>query len=1061
MIAITKEKFDLRDHINKLEPTQKKGRYICPVCSGNDLTIDQKTGKYQCWHGCSCQDIRETVSPRSELRTNNKSLHHHTRQHTRFQPVPSPQPAPISSGDAVLARLPQNNNDPAGISPQRARPQTNKNPFIPDWLKEQGVPTHAIEIRYWYSQTQWVSRFEWKDPSFPKGYNKTIRQGHIKPDGTTKWTKGNQEWQPYRLAFALEYGKEKWVLGVEGESCVEVARCLQLAAITWQGSAWSAAQLRSGLSQLQSEGVAGLVYWPDFDEAGEKKANALMREAAELKFPLVLLKPTNIWENIPHKGDIADWVKWGQDSGMSESDFVSRLENEFRNEVERRRQLLPATAEVSESEEFSFDDELPDSFNPKAEITQQVLDYLYADQPWICVNDKLYYWDETHYKPSLDVLEIKRLADFLNSLPVVSKAGITYPFAKPSKVKQCLEWVKMRLGVDPSSVNPPGINCTNGVLSINWSNQEPNWQLVPHDPQKYYLYAPVVTYKPDADPQTCDRLLQCLDAPQREIFLRTIAASLDLATVRRFKGRLVRALLLKGDGNNGKDTLREAVAAMYGYQGLAGATLEDFSNYDNGRKFPLARTAGSRVNWASENANFAKLDRIQSLKAFITGDTIQIERKGQDEWDFNPAAVCLFNVNDVPRLDGALEAIQSRYGILSFGRTFKIGADPNKGEIEADPRFKYDPDFLRECVLPAFLNRVLKALVDLMRYGIDYSCTQKALEDIQAHNSHLWQFCQEVGLGYAPGGIIRAGDIWERLKQWYIDNGTLSFEQTNSGKEKALWTEQARKGDFNVKGANQVIARFQALFPKAKRVTVGKGVAALADLDFLPGRPQPDANNDGDLIDLKQEAVKVGTESLETLSREDGEAVTSNGEAVTRQVVSHQALSRADGEPVSPVESVFEKKNDCNFSQTQSIPQIEVEKNQMNGGQLTRLAHPQEPARVSAPPVSPDCLTEETQLAHQPNIARFLGAESVQEQPIDDNNDAAPCAPTWEAELASENRDIEWVRYRGEVYLVAGEDGDLLSLRKAGSPKTVMRVRLEQVEIGGYYIIKTKKIPLT
>lgn len=56
------------------------------------------------------------------------------------KPIPSPQPAPIPSGDAVLARLPQKNS---------ARPQTNKNPFIPDWLKEQGVPAQASEIRYW------------------------------------------------------------------------------------------------------------------------------------------------------------------------------------------------------------------------------------------------------------------------------------------------------------------------------------------------------------------------------------------------------------------------------------------------------------------------------------------------------------------------------------------------------------------------------------------------------------------------------------------------------------------------------------------------------------------------------------------------------------------------------------------------------------------------------------------------------------------------------------------------------------------------------------------------
>lgn len=101
----------------------------------------------------------------------------------------------------------------------------------------------------------------------------------------------------------------------------------------------------------------------------------------------------------------------------------------------------------------------------------------------------------------------------------------------------------------------------------------------------------------------------------------------------------MRALLLKGHGSNGKDTLREIVAAMYGYQGITSATLTDFAAYDSGRKFPLARTSKARVNWASENANFSKVDQIQSLKAFITGDPISKQGKGKDEYEFTPVGV--------------------------------------------------------------------------------------------------------------------------------------------------------------------------------------------------------------------------------------------------------------------------------------------------------------------------------------------------------------------------------------------------------------------------------------
>jgi len=821
MIATIEQKFDLRDHIDKLEPTKSKNRYICPVCGGNDLTIDPKTGKYQCWHGCECIDIREAVSPWDEVK---KTLQFYpTRKPTRSQPHKLPKPVPIPAGNIVLAYLPKKPTD---------HPQIDKNPFIPDWLSLQGVPSYATETRYWYSLTQWVSRFEWEDQENPKGHDKTIRQGHIKPDGTTKWAKGNQDWKPYRLEEAIAVSQEKWILGLEGEPCVEIARSLQLAAITWQGGSWTDTEIGSGLWQLKQGGVSGLVYWRDNDEAGEKKARQIMDAAAKIKFPVIVLDPLKIWENLPHKGDLADWVAWGKQQGMSDRDFVSRLEEEFRLEVERRRGA--ELAETSEVDKLGSSEENP-NFTPILEITQTVKDYLYSDKLWICVLDQLYYWTGTNYKHSPNVVEIKRVADFLNDYPVLDKNGqVRHPYANPSKVRQCLEWVKMKLGVDPSLVNPPGVNCTNGVLKINWLASSPSWALMPHDPSQYYLYEPIVTYNPNADEEACNKLLEALEPEQQTIFLRTVAASLDLKTVRRYKGRMVRALLLKGLGSNGKDTLREIVRLMYGKIGLTGCTLSDFAQYDNGRKFPLAKLGRARVNWASENANFIKLDSLQSLKAAITGDSLSAEGKGKDENEYDPTAVFLFNCNDVPRLTGTMEAIASRYGVLTFNKTFKINADTSKGEIEADPRFKYDPDFLRHSVLSAFLNRILSELVNLMRDGIDYSSTEKAMRDIQAENSHLMRWSQETGLSYVEGSELRIKEIWERLEQWYIDNGYLTHEESSNGKKRAIWVEPASKSDRLVKGANQIVQRLSEIFPKAKYLVLpGSNARVLRGIGFI------------------------------------------------------------------------------------------------------------------------------------------------------------------------------------------------------------------------------------
>jgi KaiC/GvpD/RAD55 family RecA-like ATPase len=55
--------FNILEHLDKLTLDKGKDRYICPVCKGNNLTINLKDGKYNCWSGCECKDIRNAIAP--------------------------------------------------------------------------------------------------------------------------------------------------------------------------------------------------------------------------------------------------------------------------------------------------------------------------------------------------------------------------------------------------------------------------------------------------------------------------------------------------------------------------------------------------------------------------------------------------------------------------------------------------------------------------------------------------------------------------------------------------------------------------------------------------------------------------------------------------------------------------------------------------------------------------------------------------------------------------------------------------------------------------------------
>jgi phage/plasmid-associated DNA primase len=450
-------------------------------------------------------------------------------------------------------------------------------------------------------------------------------------------------------------------------------------------------------------------------------------------------------------------------------------------------------------------------------LNQVAFKKFFSQERWICANDVLYRWDVNFYREVKDSLLKADIAEFCNSYVEYKRCKPFYPGTKSGAVEEIIKWAKCRFCVDPEKINPPGINCSNGIVRIDWSDGEPAPILIPHSPDEYYTYPPLVKYDPDADTTDCDRLLDCLDPAQQEVLLRNLGASFDLEQVRKRRGREVKILLMCGAGSNGKDSIREVVSSLFGHQGMTSVSLADFSAYDDGRKFALAPLLSSRVNWASENPMTARLDKIQSLKLFATGNSLHAERKGKDHVEFKPLGIGLFNLNDVPSLQGTLEATKTRLAALRFRKIYKNkkDLDPNNpNEMLADPRFAYDTEFIQQCVAPAFLNRMIKGLQDLIAEGIDYECTENEFLLMQKENNHLFQFFEDSGLGYGDG-CLSAKDIWLRLEPWYQTTGTLTYNENG----KAEWADQARPSDRNIKAINQVLPRISALFPNADKIT--------------------------------------------------------------------------------------------------------------------------------------------------------------------------------------------------------------------------------------------------
>lgn len=601
---------------------------------------------------------------------------------------------------------------------------------------------------------------------------------------------------------------------VEGEKCADRLWEMNIPATTnIQGAkAFSASDLQD------LKGADRVILCPDRDKPGlwlmKYWETGLQRIGITVEW--LYPYPDTNWKSPPDDSglDIFDWIRECDVTRDEILNGAGKLPESLKPTVTTSTPLK----EVSQYDDDQGESEdLTLSADPKYPAHVRATNDIYGDGRYISLDGNLYGFNGTHYEKLDQGEELRKFRDWAEQNPVYDPKTErqSYMYMTPAFLEKCWKWVIAEFAIKDTKTNPPGLNLKNGVLRFKFNGRKVTWELAKHSPQDYFLYCSDVEYRPDADPKMAHRLLEALDPEPREVFLRTIAAAVDLENVRKVLGRGVRAAICRGSGANGKDSLKEAVTMIFGDRQIASASFGDFVSYDQGRKFDLAKLRGVRFNWPSENNQKNTLDLSESMNAAITGDRgLVYERKGKDGEDFTCQAVHLFNCNQLPKMKTGLDSLKTRFCVLDFFKTYKPDPDPTRGELLADPRFKYDPQFMISEVCPALLNLVLAELPLLLTEGINYQAIADSLEDIQEESTHLWEFCKDYGISPDPEGKVYVHDLWFKLQSFYEDNGTLERVEKPEGGYKNIWHEQANKWDGNITGPNQIFKRLKQLFPK-------------------------------------------------------------------------------------------------------------------------------------------------------------------------------------------------------------------------------------------------------
>lgn len=202
-------------------------------------------------------------------------------------------------------------------------------------------------------------------------------------------------------------------------------------------------------------------------------------------------------------------------------------------------------------------------------------------------------------------------------------------------------------------------------------------------------------------------------------------------------------------GNNGKGTLCALMRNLCGEGTHASIKLSDFS-----KDFILEPLLHASAIIVDENDVGLFIDKVANLKAVITNDVIQINRKFKAPIDFQFKGFMVQCLNEFPRIKDKSNSLYRRQLIIEFTECF----------TGHERRYIKD-DYLKR---PEVLRYVLKRVVTMPDY---YALTEPAscknvLESYKSFNDPVRLFCEEV-MSQCVWDLLPYDFLYDLYRAWF------------------------------------------------------------------------------------------------------------------------------------------------------------------------------------------------------------------------------------------------------------------------------------------------------
>lgn len=386
---------------------------------------------------------------------------------------------------------------------------------------------------------------------------------------------------------------------------------------------------------------------------------------------------------------------------------------------------------------------LKESFYIKGKLQYEKLaDYLIREHNVIKINDTLHVYKQGYYTNNQDEIERIMLQYIVNSTRTPRLETMRYLELKSEEVRMEL---------------PTLISLNNGVLNLETK------QMLKFSPDYKIKNKIPINYNPSSYSEVMDKTLDKICCNDKQ--LRMLIEEMIGYTLFR-RNELGKCFILTGSGANGKSTLLDVIKRLIGKENISSVALNELND-----RFKTFQLEGKLANIGDDISN-GYIEDNSTFKKLVTGETVNVERKGKDPFDFENYSKLIFSANEIPRINDLSDGLKRRIIFIPFNAKFSKSDDD------------YDPFIIDKLLSQESLEYLLKiALEGLTRILYNRSfTTPKSVED-------TWEDYERKNnpvIGFIDEGKIEnelTTDVYLQYQTYCVANGLKPLSKVSFTRE--------------------------------------------------------------------------------------------------------------------------------------------------------------------------------------------------------------------------------------------------------------------------------------